>query len=851
MDRRLPPARRQVDLRGLGPNKTLVLINGRRIADFPLPLRGRSNFTDIGNIPLGMIDRVEILTGSASAVYGSDAMAGVINFIFKKTADGTTIDYQYGDYERGGGRSHTLSLTSGYSNDRFDAIFGVELKRKDPLWGYQRGIQDSREDNPDPTEREPREAFLRYDRNYTDDYGFNIDPGALCDNVAQLNDGSTGRFSDEYGFYCGSQKWIGYGTVESERKSANAYASFNYAINDKLKWFADVQAGYGKIGTLGATLDWRFQDPEAEEGDRGYFVNSANDNHIEYWSRRFAPEEAGSLDRMMTRTTQKTFGIVTGFKGTFGEDWDWEAAYNHSQYDAKVSFPRVIAEAANDLLLGPSQGYDDYGYNIRNPDPVNFYRGLTRAEYDSIVTRSVFTPKAKSDNGSFTFSNASLFELPGGAAGFAGVAEYGTQSYEVNPDPNALTSYYYGARYGDGSGDRDHWGVGGELRMPVLKSLTVSAAGRWDEYRYGDVSPGKFTYNLGLEWRPVESLLLRGSYGTGFRAPDLHYLFAERDFYRTTHRDWYGCRQYLIDNEQDESLADTSACPRSLRNAGGRDEREGNPELDYETSKSFTAGLVWSPSPNFDLSLDYFDIKVNDQVEDMSTEQILIDEANCRLGHDLQGNAVDPTSPTCLDVLPRALRDEQGTLLGVFFQPINISQQGVSGLDLSAHYRWATGVGDFRFGVNYTHFYKHDSQQFAGDETVDHFAVNSGFDLPRDKGSVKVAWEKGDFGASLFGQYLGKLPSLESYNEAWDPDDPTANFGSSPWVGSTWRYNAGFSYRISDNLRLSLAIDNLFDKMPPKDPSYTSYPYYDISWFDSVGRSYYFNITYKFGGSPL
>ncbi|MEO6104271.1 MAG: TonB-dependent receptor [Pseudoxanthomonas sp.] len=836
------PGAQTVDLRGLGPNKTLVLINGRRVADFPLPLRGRSNFTDIGNIPLGMIDRVEVLTGSASAVYGSDAMAGVINFIFKKSADGTTIDYTHGDYERGGGRSETLSLTSGYSTDRFNAIFGLELKKKDPLWGYQRKIQDSREDNPDATEREPRETFLRYD-----DYGLvNIDPGALCDNVSQLNEGTTGRYEDEYGFYCGSQKWIGYGTVESERKSANAYASFDYAINDKLSWFADVQLGYGKIGTLGATIDWRFQDLDAYRGDRGYFhnANSSSYTGVEYWTRRFAPEEAGSLDNMMTRTTQKTFGIVTGFKGTLGESWDYEAAYNHSQYDAEVRFPRVIAAAANDLLLGPSEGYDDYGYNIRSPDPANFYRALTRQEYESITAKSIFKPKARSDSGSFTFSNSSLFGLPGGDAGFAGVAEYGTQSYEINPDPDALTSYYYGARYGDGNGDRSHWGVGGELRMPVLDSVTLSAAGRWDEYRYGGISPGKFTYNLGLEWRPVDSLLVRGSYGTGFRAPDLHYLFAERDYYRTTHRDYYGCREAVGD-----ALADTSACPRSLRNAGGRDEREGNPELDYETSKSFTAGLVWSPSSNFDVSLDYFDIKVYDQVEDMDTDKILIDEANCRLGYDVQGNPVDPTSPTCLDAVPRALRDGDGTLLGVFFQPINISQQKVAGLDLAAHYRLETGIGDFHFGVNYTHFYDHDSQQFVGDETIDHFAVNSGFDLPRDKGSAKVSWEKGKFGASLFGQYLGKLPSYESYAESWDPDDPTANYGTSPWMGSTWRYNAGFSYRFSDNLRFSLAIDNLFDKMPPKDPSYTGYPYYDISWFDSVGRAYYFNITYKFGGS--
>ncbi|MBO7941818.1 TonB-dependent receptor, partial [Streptomyces sp. S9] len=86
------PGAQQVDLRGLGPNHTLVLVNGRRIADFPMPFKGRSNFTDISNIPLGMVERIEILTGSASAIYGSDAISGVVNFILKKQADGTTVD---------------------------------------------------------------------------------------------------------------------------------------------------------------------------------------------------------------------------------------------------------------------------------------------------------------------------------------------------------------------------------------------------------------------------------------------------------------------------------------------------------------------------------------------------------------------------------------------------------------------------------------------------------------------------------------------------------------------------------------------------------------------------------------
>src|SRR6478735_7745682 len=117
------PGAAQVNLRGLGPNHSLVMVNGRRIADFPLPLDGLSNFTDISNIPVGMIDRLEVLSSSSSAIYGSDAIAGVVNFVLKKDVEGMNISYRYGTpTASGGGDSHQLSLSAGISRDQFHAV---------------------------------------------------------------------------------------------------------------------------------------------------------------------------------------------------------------------------------------------------------------------------------------------------------------------------------------------------------------------------------------------------------------------------------------------------------------------------------------------------------------------------------------------------------------------------------------------------------------------------------------------------------------------------------------------------------------------------------------------------------
>ncbi|MGX5731498.1 TonB-dependent receptor [Pseudoxanthomonas beigongshangi] len=831
------PGAQAVDLRGLGPNHTLVLINGRRIADFPLPLNGRSNFTDIGNIPLGMIDRIEVLTGSASAVYGSDAMAGVINFILKKSTDGTTIDYRYGDTSRGGGESHKLTLTTGFERGGFSGIVGVEFLDKRPLWGYERSVQDSTLDAPTSRRRLPRLTAQLYD--WDDDV--NIAPADGCAAMAGLNQGTTVLAEDRFGQpYCGSERAIAYRTIQNERKGYNAYGSFEYRFSDTLSWFADVQLGRQKVKLLTGTngndvvsdvMGWEFHDPASTDNNDKVFYNAVT-GHYETWSRQFTPEEIGGLRNRMNTTTQKTLAVTTGLQGAFGEAWNWEAAYNHSQYKADVGMPRIWAEAANRLFLGERQGYDADGYAIYSPDPARLFTPLTQAEFASIAAMSTFRPKADNDNLSFTVDTPVLFTLPAGDVGFAAAFEYGRQSYEVNPDPYALTAdAYYGPRYGDGEGDRDRWSVAGEFRLPLLSSLQASLAGRYDRYEYGNKNPGKFTYSAGLEWRPFETLLVRGSYGTGFRAPDMHYLFAGDDFYRTVSTDYYQCRT------EEPGFSDGDCYDDGSWDINTFDVYTGNMDLDVETSKSFTAGFVWSPVSNFDLAIDYYKIEVSNQVQTQSRELLRSTEADCRLGVTDSGAAIDINSPTCVDAMSRVIRDADGFITSVHFSPINIAKEETSGIDVTANYRLATAsAGDFAFRANYNWTDRHTRQLYPGDPTEDMLDVSfADTTLPRTKGNIGVNWDKGAFGASLFGNYVGRV----------------ANYNNDAWTESTWRFNAGARYDVTDHLRISLSINNLFDKMPPKDATWANYPYYDTSWFDSFGRSFYLQFTWKLGGEAL
>ena len=836
------PGAQQVDLRGLGPNHTLVLVNGRRIADFPLPFGGNSNFTDISNIPVGLIERVEVLSGSASAIYGSDAISGVVNFQLKNRPDGTRIDYRGGLTEHGGGGSHRITVTSGFEKNALRALFGVELLDQRPLWMYDRKIQDSTADNRTTDEPLARRNFLR-----TDEYNSYLDPGqARCDALSSTNRGTTYYASrpdygydivnDEYipGYFCGSNEAVAYGTMINERRAATGYASLGYEINDRVELFLDAQASYSKLKLFRDVLDWFYVAPDGNEEGTFFNPNLApeltySQLQLDNWYRLFTPEEMGGFDIGKTRNRSFTYNITPGIKGRFGprDTWGYEVAFNHAEYSSKIGFPQVIIDKANDLFLGPQLGVDPVsGYPIFDADIDRLYTPLTPAEYRSITATSVYRPKTWVNNLSATVNTTELFQLPAGPLGFAAVVEAGNQGYELNPDPLALTQYYVGLIDSDGHGKRKHWGAGGELRAPVLPILELSGAGRYDHYSFAGNSFGKFTYNLGAELRPVRTLLLRGAYGTGFRAPDLHYVYKGPGNTHTGGIDFYLCRQ-------DDPAAGFDDCDDY--DTGFIAHHNGNRDLLPETSASLNAGFVFQPSPNFDVSVDYFRVNMKNQVLNMSIDTILRDEAACRPdGDGVTQN--DPTSPTCLDAIARVHRYASGALQGeieaVSINPINIAHESTDGLDFASHLRIPTrSAGRFNLSVGYTYVFKHKQRQYPGDPTINKLAFDSGYYIPRDKGTASLSWEIGRLTTTLNGQRLSRLPN-------WNEDD---------YIRASYLFNLSAQYQLTDYLRLSGTVNNLFDQKPVKDPTYASYPYYDSSWFDGVGRSFYLQVSYKLG----
>jgi outer membrane receptor protein involved in Fe transport len=247
---------------------------------------------------------------------------------------------------------------------------------------------------------------------------------------------------------------------------------------------------------------------------------------------------------------------------------------------------------------------------------------------------------------------------------------------------------------------------------------------------------------------------------------------------------------------------------------------------------------VFSPWHNFDVTMDYYNIRLSNEVEYQDSDTILREEADCRLGQTIDGASVDINSSRCQQVLSQVVRNPSTDLnnpdgiTSVLVVPINVAAERTSGIDLAAHYRWETGrVGSFDFNAGFTYVMRHEIQ-LAPDDPVDNELTDLFYYvIPRTKANYSVAWNIDKLTATVFGTRIGGLP----------------NYDGTKRLGPTFLYNGSLDYRFNDHWQASLVIDNLKDSKPGRDSTWTSYPYYSTAWFNPVGRAYFLEVSYKFG----
>ena len=861
---------------GLNPGYTKYLIDGRPMANYPALYNGTDVFNNISGIPIDLVERIEILPGGQSSLYGSDALAGVINIILKKNMDGSVISARLGGYDEGGGESRRISAATDFGSDdgRFHMLLGAQFEHTDPIWGYQRDL--SKIENQNGTQYDPKTGtYVPSPPTASRDWGifgalygtansyYFLDPND-CANVSS-GFGGTVEVSNRAGRnqpYCGSLYSPGYRTIKNGGESGQIYTHATFDVNDNLQLYGDLL--YSQESTryhVGSNYTWWGSSSEFA-GSSGYFWDPNLGDLIQI-QRGFVPEEFAAGDkngfeRSMSRDDSSSYALTLGANGTFGQsNWDYDIGFTRTEYRltenqwARLKDP--INNWFNSHILGPQQG-TYYGYPVFTPDYAAFYNLVPVADMNSFTDFTKNRSKTYDNMLRAQVTNSSLFSLPGGDAGLALAVETGTQGWNYTPDarlapdPVTLESEIWGTTATSGDGSRSRYAVLGELRLPVFSMLTVNLSGRYDSYKVSGDKVSKPTYNVGLEFRPIESLLFRGQYGTAFKVPTLSDQFQGLSGFYSSTNDYLYCHSqnpaYDVGGFEaclnDPAINQINTQPQYFGTTSG------NPELEPITAKVWSYGVVWAPTAKFSMALDYHHWKIDNEVATQSVDQLMKDDLNCTSVADGGTGLLDPNSGTCQAAFSQIVRNTDGTLQSIYVSKINVAHEELNALTLDVNYDQSIGAaGDLSFKTSWTKNLKHEQQTYPTNPVID--LLDNGY-YSRDpiwRGNASLAWSKSDWVTTLYANVIGPTGNNIAWSNLAGFDYPGGGR-----VGTYTTYNASVNWQTTPDLNLSFIVTNVTNKMPDMDV--TSYSGlvgspYNGDMFDIYGRAYYLEARWNFG----
>jgi len=881
-----------LNLRGMGPNRTLLLVNGRRVADYPLPYGGETNFSNYSNIPAAAVERVEVLTGGASAIYGSDAIAGVVNVILKTNYDGDEFRIRGGSSTEGGRDTWDLSWAGGKTGQQWSVTYALQYNKRDPLFGRDRPAMDDSDDAPYSSwNTEQRKV------------GFRPTVGlALIDAGSGMRlappTGTCEKFGGEYytadrltynyatdtinntGRLCGMSadyaNWLLTGGAEN--LSGNLYGTWD---------FANGMQAWSNIAVYHSEALWSTSPPSVYLVDdaNGYFIDQQSGSPL-IGSRQLTANEVGGMDKLRNTNRELSWDWSAGLRGSFADRFDWNASVGRSYYRVEERQNVVDEQKSYDYFLGPRLGTTADGEAIYDLNEERWWNPITPAAYGQFGTVAVNKAASWVNQASFDVTG-DLFEGWAGPIAFAAVVEAAQQGYKLNPDARAGIDFDL-QNVDRGGAERTRYSAGVEFQVPLLTSLTATAAARYD--RYGSYkafnssdtldigSQKETTWNFGLEWRPLDNLLVRGSYATSFHAPDMHYLLGQPSTAAETSTDQLRCIQsgaYLVNNC---GVGNTDVWYQFDVN------RRGTPLLKSETGDSWTVGFVWDVMQNLSFTADYWAISLDDMIVDVGSEEILTSEAGCLTGKKI--NNTTWTNPAgeayCAGILARVNRDSEGRLVSIERGPFNLANREVKGVDVSGRYRLDTDHwGDFQFGFNYTNQLSTKEQKYDNDPNPE----RRDRDL-RSKLRASVAWQRGNWNANVYADRVGSVPGVRYHWNAADtsttggclpfadgyvPSDspglnchepatlPNGQPNTNPNAGQstkryfgrvgpfiTWNFNVG--YRISEHAKLNFYVNNAFNAASwnHKDPYKLDYDFAPTRLLSAVGREVAMEYVFTF-----
>lgn len=861
-----------ISLRGLGANATLVLVNGRRIAPAVLADDAQRAFTDLNQIPLEAVERVEVVKDGASSIYGSDAVAGVVNIILKKNYVGTVAKLTYGVSQKSDGNEPRVAITHGFGDidkDGYNVLLNAEFGKKDPIFYRDRsgtvGASALAQFGFDPNgsnnniTRFGGNGYIpvaangvRLNNTASQSIIGNVRNPAIANGPYYSRGDSAGagfaRFfpaaqaycianrnltSNDPAGSCSTDMWRQQGQVQPEMQTGSFFGRFTKQINANMEGF--VELGYYQtrsnvqITSLVPSGTIFFANGDVASNTAATLLGATHPDNPYNAAARLSYNPGLEIGPRTITSSAHSQRIVAGVKGTWNA-WDFDTAFTYSESKQTDTAEKVINWRVSNALLNPTAANiaaataNSAAYAALPPGTVwrigeNAYLN-SPAMYAALLqnqSRAGFSKQYGVD----AKVSREIGKLDGGPIGLA-------IGFEARKESNELPLYsglgdYIGLSLTGYGGERNIYAAYTEVLLPVTKRLELNAAVRYDHY---SDAGNAVTPKIGAKFKALDNLAFRGTYAYGFRAP------SSTENSATSIAAFGGAT--IDDHVRCAAGVQASDCIGVAPTFVQR----GNPALEPEKSRSSTLGVVWDVTPKTSLTADLWQIK--------RTGLPVIEDPQA---------AVDAGRYT-RDPATSQFAGDPGAILTGFVVFQNSAESLTRGLDIEAKHRWDLGGGNGRLtmGATWSHLFTqrvidslgvtHDYAGTHGDCNITN-CMGSG----KDRVSVNATWDLGVWRMGANVNYRG------SFDNKFEKSDTTcaitfANGADAPGgckIGSFTTLDISGAWKFRPNTEIFGSIQNVFDKKPPLDPiTYGAIGYNPLDYSGAIGRYFRVGVKHQF-----
>lgn len=847
-----------ISLRGLGTSSTLTLINGRRVSVSSFA-KGSESFVDVNSIPMAAVERIEILPSGSSALYGADAVAGVVNFILRDDFDGFELDLNYGDsWADTDDARLNLNAVFGHATDDTNTLVVVDYFKRNATFERDR----------EETAVSKRPSIDGIFPSFNDLYWMDTNYGSTGD---VIESGCATPGVGDYGQYCALNA-NDYYSAEGEMEALGVTAQFSMDVSDSVEWFNELMLQDNHSRGVSSPKSFSLpvsafhpgwdQNPDlaadilasADAGGFGSFPTDTVADVILSAGDDFMTAFGSFPDPRSVEVDTQSVRFVTGLRGDLANDWRWEVAASHgrSESEQNATDGYYVRELVTHALLGnlcaDGSLADQYSVDIANRDYrytgdsscedqgsstlwYNPFGGQVDQAVDAGFFRTQATRQGKSELTTLDAKmSGELFSLPAGSVGAAFGVEYREESATDTPSPIALATNendepVLGFSATDVSYSRELFAAYGEVYVPLLDNMEIQLAARYDDYSdFGSsVNP-----KVGLRYQPLDELILRANWSTSFRAPSL----AQAGQGTTLNIYTAYCDENIdfVSTEYGDLCQGESKTPTLFT------EVVANSMLEPETAETWSAGMLLRPTANIEINLDYWAIDYEDLVKLDQDDYVRQTLAGNTAGVVVQSDSFAdlPTGTPGLLLDPAT-----GELLDAHFQLQNAGFQKTDGVDLAYTQYIDLDGSSLKLTADASYLANFEEQLSASSGT-EQWAGE--FRYPRLRANVALSWQADGWRARIAANYTHsynddlrnvRAEILDAYG--LDKDDTVE-------IPAVTLLNASLGYVFDDDSFLQLSVRNLLDKNAPD--VFGSASNVDYSNHSTMGR--YMNLRYNY-----